>query len=168
MPLVGTSTHFKRISYRPPVIRTVFVGESPPANGAFFYCGNSNLARYTREGLASLGASQVDIQQFLEEFRDWGFYLIDLCEAPINHLKGRERCAARRAGERDLAGSLEQTDAEAVVVVMKGILPSVHRAIRSNGLEVPVHSLPFPAHGHQRQYVEQLRNLAPSLPRNEV
>jgi hypothetical protein len=45
----------RRERYRPERITTLFVGESAPASGAFFYYGNSAMARYMQEcmGLTS-------------------------------------------------------------------------------------------------------------------
>jgi hypothetical protein len=38
------ATEAVRARYRPPQIATLFVGETPPANGKFFYAGNMAAA----------------------------------------------------------------------------------------------------------------------------
>lgn len=38
-----------RNKYRPKEITLLFIGESPPSGGTFFYNGNSILFQYTRE-----------------------------------------------------------------------------------------------------------------------
>jgi hypothetical protein len=40
---IDSSLESLRQSYRPQQVRVLFVGESPPAGGTFFYRANSNL-----------------------------------------------------------------------------------------------------------------------------
>ena len=69
-----------RRSFRPHRITTLFVGESPPQGGTFFYRGDSVLYHKMRE---ALGASA----DFLAEFKAKGCYLDDLVLYPINKMK---------------------------------------------------------------------------------
>ena len=47
---------FTRARYRPDRITTLFVGESAPASGAFFYHGDSAMLRYMQRATeAALG-----------------------------------------------------------------------------------------------------------------
>ena len=74
--------------HKPAQIRWLFVGESPPAGGTFFYRADSNLFRYTRQAFSA--AYEIDFNngaEFLTFFQPQGCYLIDLCEEPINHIK---------------------------------------------------------------------------------
>ncbi|MBR0936987.1 hypothetical protein [Bradyrhizobium jicamae] len=41
----------ERLRYRPERITTLFVGESAPHSGDFFYFGNTNMTRYRRIAL---------------------------------------------------------------------------------------------------------------------
>jgi hypothetical protein len=40
-----------RESFRPEKVATLFVGESTPAAGVFFYYGNSGMTRYMRRAI---------------------------------------------------------------------------------------------------------------------
>jgi hypothetical protein len=152
-----------RAEYRPPQVRVLFVGESPPANGAFFYLGNSNLSRYTAEAFASVYGSYPSPQAFLTDFQKRGCYLIDLCPDPVNRLSKPQRRAARRAGIPGLAAALRELRPARIVVVMKTIEDSVLAARdRAGFTTVPLAALPFPAQGNQRRYVEGLIALLPS------
>jgi len=148
-----------RRTYQPRRVKTLFVGESAPVGGNFFYRGDSALFRYSCEGFDARPES------FLDEFRDRGFWLVDLCGAPVNGLSRPERRSRRRQGVGPLAEIIRGLRPEAVVVVMKGILPDVHRALELADLgNLKPHALPFPAFGHQRKYVSGLRELLPDLP----
>ena len=70
MTIVGKSVESKRREYKPSNTLVLFVGESPPANGTFFYCGDSNLAWYTREAFEAAFGELGGASQFLETFRD--------------------------------------------------------------------------------------------------
>ena len=81
-----------RLRYRPSQVRLLFVGESPPANGTFFYLGNSNLWRYTHEAFRNVYGTDFDHDNsFCEFFVSKGCYLEDLCLAPVNRMKKTER-----------------------------------------------------------------------------
>jgi hypothetical protein len=160
MKAAQESVERSRQAYRPATVRVLFVGESPPANGTFFYFGKSNLAQYTHEAFERVYGQTTDPQEFLEAFRERGFYLVDLCQTPVNRLVKRARRAARRAGVEELTGMLRELRPDRIVVVMKAIEPAVMKAVEAAGLQgTPVDVLPFPAYGHQREYVEKLAAL---------
>src|SRR6516225_11447130 len=79
-----TSFEEIRASYRPERITTLFVGESAPYGGTFFYNQDSGLFREIRK--AFLGGAL-----FLETFRQSRFYLDDLVLEPVNHLENANR-----------------------------------------------------------------------------
>jgi hypothetical protein len=61
-----------RAGYRPDRIKTLFVGESAPHSGDFFYCGNTAMLRNMRLAVeTSLGRTD----DFLKTFKAYGWYL---------------------------------------------------------------------------------------------
>jgi hypothetical protein len=73
-----------RLAFRPDRITTLFVGESAPISGDFFYCGGTALERVMRSAIeGSLGPTSGD---FLGAFKAYGWYLDDLVLTPIDHL----------------------------------------------------------------------------------
>jgi hypothetical protein len=156
--------HLRR-RFKPAVIRVLFVGESPPAGGTFFYQGNSNLARYTEEAFAAAYERRFkNSAAFLRFFKGLGCYLDDLCLVPVNNLERAERVEHRKAGIEPLAGRLATYRPQAVVAVMRAIEPHVQDAVRRAGLDLtPVHGLPFPALGHQPRYVRSLADLLQTM-----
>jgi hypothetical protein len=146
----------------------LFVGESPPAGGAFFYAGDSQLYRSTRDAFSdSLGEG---VQPFLERFVDLGCYLEDLCDEPVNRL-GRERRAVHRSNEARLAGALAQLQPAVIIVLLKSIADSVDCAAYAAGLgEVERHVVTYPGrwHHHRAAFHKELTIVLSDLARRNA
>jgi hypothetical protein len=147
-----------RQSYRPDDIRVLFVGESPPAGGTFFYKVDSNLARYTQQAFSQAFERQfASGEAFLRFFKALGCYLDDLCLAPLNRLDKRDRKRHRTKGVGLLTARMRTASPQAVVSVMLAIAPQVRQAVHAAGLHATLFfSLPFPALGNQRRYLSEL------------
>ena len=146
-----------RTKYRPDNIRVVFVGESPPASGKFFYRENSTLYYATKEAFDNPS-------NFLIKFQNSGFYLDDLVLFPINRIDDMKRKAERLGHQGELAVRLMKYQPLAVVTVMKGIKSHVDTAIKLAGLSVINYALPFPwSEQYRNQYVNELRKLLPGF-----
>ena len=72
-----------RKSYKPDKVKILFVGESPPAGGTFFYNANSNLYRNTKKAF-EIALEKEWSYDFLSDFKKMGCYLVDLCLIPVN------------------------------------------------------------------------------------
>jgi len=150
-----------RHSYRPKRIRLLFVGESRPANGTFFYTGDSILhdamADAFRPTFPDFGG--VGFPAF---FAELGCYLEDLCSEPVNQwkIKDRRRIAAREAGEFALSERVTGTSPATVILVMKAILPNVRRVLAAGAVRSPLIALPFPARPqHREEFVGDLSRI---------
>ncbi len=150
-----------RECYKPDTVRVLFVGESPPAGGTFFYLGNSNLYHHTA---TALGLDEC-AKESLHTFQEAGGYLIDLCPDPLDGLERPARREKRRQAEVGLSERLKAFTPEAIVIVMKGIEDNVRRAIKAAGLSetLPVFVVSFPANGRQSDYIRELREVADRL-----
>jgi hypothetical protein len=88
-----------RTRYRPDRITTLFVGESAPASGAFFYYGNSALTRHMETAMTANGLGGSG--DFLERFKAYGWVSrrsrADACRSPT---KGRTRGTMYRRDEQ--------------------------------------------------------------------
>ena len=147
-----------RHAYKPAKVRWLFIGESPPANGTFFYKADSNLSRYTQQAFSiALEREFADGNEFLDFFKALGCYLIDLCDDPVNHLPESEREEQRRRGATSLPERIAEHLPQATIVVMKAIAKYVQPAIGQAELaDLPFYVVPFPAMGNQKRYVERL------------
>ncbi len=153
----GAAREALRRRFRPVAARVLFVGESPPAGGSFFYAADSGLYRATRDAF-SLALDCVRPESFLTTFAAMGCYLEDLCLDPINHLTDhrdgswQQRVRARRDGERRLAETLAELQPQVVVVLLKGIAANVARAAALAGCsDLECHTVTYPSRWHQHR-----------------
>src|SRR5690606_16628171 len=139
---LGGSMQDLRERYRPSRLSLLFVGESPPIGGTFFYAGNSNLFNYTQQAFAqAIGTTVGHGRAFLDYFRRVGCYLEGLGVEPVNQLRGAPRRAMHRDGILPLSKRLStwQDAPHAVLVVGKSVGGSVAVAADAAGWgRVPV------------------------------
>jgi hypothetical protein len=144
--------------FRPQRIVTLFVGESPPHGGTFFYKADSILYRAMKEAFAGS-------DNFLAEFKARGFFLEDLVHEPVNRIKDTGlRNEMRLKAVTGLAVRMADYRPAAVVAVMCAIEPMVADAIREVGLGVPLYTTPFPGRYHRRQFMDEMTEIIPKLP----
>ena len=150
-----------RNHYRPDRIRILFVGESPPASGKFFYNGNSQLARNMGRILGRLLLD--DPKDFLARFKASGCYLDNLVLIPVNKSSKSLRRQARRNAIPDLAKRIEKYQPVVVVALLKSIEPDVREAVAESGMGVRFHATHFPGNGQQGNFEMDIRRLLPVL-----
>jgi hypothetical protein len=146
-----------RQSFRPRKVRILFVGESPPASGRFFYQADSGLYRAIREALLK-AFPDLRNADFLKSFRSLGCYLVDLCERPVDRLQPKARRKACSAGEPRLTKSLQALRPEIVIVVIRSIARNVQRSERQANWSGHHVELPYPGRWirHRTAFVRQL------------
>lgn len=148
-----------RRSFRPDVVAVLFVGESPPANGTFFYCGDSNLYFHTREAFSVASGRRFASSpiSFLSFYRQCGCCLDDLSVEPVNRLGGKKRRAQCKSGITGPAERMRLLQPRSVIAVKASIVRQVQRSIREAQCErTTLHALPFPARGYETHFVEGL------------
>ncbi len=146
-----------RSSYRPAHITTLFVGESAPHGGTFFYNQNSGLFREIRKAFQGN-------ETFLEDFKRNGFYLDDLVLEPVNHLGSRDRLSQCRDSISSLAKRLKSYKPKAVVILLMSIKPMVLKAMHEAGLLYEPYCTPYPGFGNQPRFQEAMAKIIPNLP----
>ena len=140
-----------RHSYKPVKIRVLFVGESPPAGGTFFYKADSNLYHFTQRAFLDVFGVAFEDKRFLDSFKSIGCYLEDLCPTAINKTNKAERKRQWVAGVESLTKCIRAASPQAIVTVMRAIAPHVNKAACKAGVDpTQIYSLPFPAFGHQQ------------------
>jgi hypothetical protein len=146
-----------RSSFRPRRITTLFVGESAPQSGRFFYSGNSSLFYAMQRAFGGRAT-------FLADFKGSGFYLDDLVRLPINKLVQRERTAHRWDSVSSLADRLMEYKPDAIVIVMRAIKPMVLEAMRRAGIAYQPYCTPHPAFGNWTRFHTAMTAIIYSLP----
>ena len=153
------TTHMENLrqSYRPTHITTLFVGESAPHGGTFFYNQNSGLFREIRKAFRGKEA-------FLDDFKNNGFYLDDLVLEPVNHFAAKDRIARCRESISSFAKRLTSYKPEAIVILLMSIKPMVLRAIEEAGLPYHPYCTPYPGFGNHPRFHKAMAEIIPNLP----
>jgi hypothetical protein len=144
-----------RQRHRPAEIRLLFVGESAPAGGTFFYAENSTLYHETRAAFARALPTEFAAGPFLDFFERLGCYLDDLCLEPVNHLPDAMRRQKRSDAEESLAVRLRNYSPLMVVAIGKTTTaPHVRSVLAAPGLtETPFRIVAFPGRpGHKATF----------------
>lgn len=148
-----------RARYRPDTIKVLFVGESAPAGGTFFYAGNSQVHRYLKDAIGP----HLGLGDFLGNFQAAKFFLDDHSLEPIDWQTTAQRKRAHAANVKSLTTRLRDYRPQAVVALLKAIEPSVIQACRQAGLAIVPSAVPFPGNGQQANFRRELGALLPGL-----
>ena len=153
-----------RASYRPRDISTLFIGESAPRSGDFFYCGGNQLWREMKRAVEAAFGPGGD---FLERFKAYGWYLDDLVLRPINHLPRVDRKKACLEAQDSLASRIKEYRPRAIVCLLLGIKPSVKAAAKAAGCNAPFYAVAFPVR-HGRRFGKEIKPILPWLPKTNA
>lgn len=154
-----------RERFRPETITTLFIGESAPHNGTFFYRGENSMLREMRRAMEKWkGQSFGSSDEFLETFKALGWYLDDLVLCPVNNLLKPERRARCSEAVESLKKRIERNKPQAIVVLLLGIVPFVERAARAAGCTVNLYPVPFPGMGQQERFRSEMATIIGGLP----
>jgi hypothetical protein len=162
-PVLESSADRERLrrQFRPPQVRLLFIGESAPASGRFFYSRDSGLYRAIRDAFRGIDPS-IDDRNFLTAFQASGCYLIDLCQEPVDRLDPQSRGAARAAGEHSLSVEIARTRPGAIAPLLRSIAANVSRAVSHSNWQGELIPLPYPGRWH-RHRTAFIAALSPAL-----
>ena len=150
-----------RQQFRPEAVRLLFIGESPPASGRFFYHGDSGLYRAIREAFQMIDPSITD-STFLTVFQEAGCYLFDLCPEPVNHLSATTRRDACRLAEGSLSRVIDRLQPAMIATLLRSIESNVLASIGVAHWRGSLLHLPYP--GRWKRHREAfVRELAPTI-----
>jgi hypothetical protein len=150
-----------RRRYRPAVVRLLFIGESPPASGRFFYQRDCGLYRAIRDAFRGIDPSITD-EGFLTVFQSSGCYLIDTCIEPVDSLDPKSRRAACVASEASLSRRIGGLEPAAIVTLLRSIQNNVRRAVVLAGWSGPILEVPYPGRWARNREIF-VEALAPQL-----
>ena len=154
-----------RASYRPDRITTLFVGESAPASGDFFYFGNSNMLRHMQR---ATDAALVGDGEFLDRFKAYGWFLDDLVLVPVDKLAPSERKVKCLAAAESLGQRIAVYRPLAIVSLLVSIRGIVERAAKDAGSNAHLYGVPFPGMGQQSRFHNEMLKILPLLPRHPL
>ena len=153
-----------RDQYRPGRVKLLWIAESPPTSGSYFYfqrtTGKDHLFRETMRAVGLWPEKEImkkglDKQSLLERFRSKGYFLIDTCSHPVDKLPDRERKRAILDGTSRIVQLVSELDPEGIIIVKSNIYEPVKHVLESSGFAGRILNqkpLPFPSHGRQQSY----------------
>lgn len=138
----------KRSKYKPDIIKVLYIGESPPSGGTFFYSANSNLFCHMNKAFKKVFGDTVGENfTFLGYFMTSNCYLDDLCLEPVNKKSIAEKYHLRQKGIEPLAERIKFYSPEAIIILMKSIETQVKEAISKSGIKINhIFVTSFPSH----------------------
>lgn len=133
----------------------LFVGESPPASGRFFYARDSGLYRAMRDAFQAADPLLND-ENFLAAFQASGCYLVDLCADPVDRLDAKARRTACAAGEESLARTIAELQPAVIAILLRSIGQNVGNAIALAGWRGEPIQLPYPGRWvrHRKAFID--------------
>ena len=149
-----------RKRYRPQRIKVLFVGESPPSNGKFFYFGDNDLLRHLRN---AVGAPLNDDGSFLDWFKAQGWFLDDLVATPVDKQSRTKREKQCRSARSDLAARIAKYQPQAIVSILWRIRDDVEIAANMAASKASLFAVPFPGNGWQIRFREGIKTILPEL-----
>jgi hypothetical protein len=153
-----------RASYRPKPILTLFVGESAPNSGDFFYYGNTALTGYMKQAMEAAGLGGDG--DFLERFKAYGWYLDDLVLTPINQLgRSPQRKKECRDAQASMAARIKEYQPRAIVSLLLSIRDIVEAAAIDASSNARLFAVPFAGMGQQLRFLKEMARILPQLPK---
>jgi hypothetical protein len=151
-----------RARFRPHRITTLFVGESAPVSGDFFYFGNTALQLYMKRAVEDAFGEGGD---FFQRFKAYGWYLDDLVLTPVNQLAKADRIATCLAARTSLATRIAEYRPLAIVSLLISIKTIVAAAAIEAGSTAQRFAVPFPGIGQQARFKTAMAEIIQTLPR---
>ncbi len=142
--------------YKPDNIDVLFVGESRPQGGTFFYQENSALYRETKKAFNEYFAQNIFT---LNNFKQWNCWLYDICDDPVNDFDNAQRKDCIHKNISRLVDFIKVADPKLIIVCKKTFMePEIRTSdiMKAYHVDENIFFLPFPGNGNQRKYREGL------------
>jgi len=165
-----------RDRYRPSTseIKTVFVLESPPASGKYFYDDSGRISEPLFSAMMELlDFSPKTKQEGLKHFSSTGHFLVDATYEPVNELNGMVREKAILNNYENLVRDLKSLGNPKkinFVLIKANICRLLEPKLKSSGFNVINNGviLPFPSNGWQKDFREKIPEIFKFRPSNAL
>jgi hypothetical protein len=158
--------HNLRSRYQPAHLNLVFLLESPPASGKYFYDPTGKTTEPLFAGLMRLiGENPATKHEGLTAFQARGLFLMDATYQPVNHIKSkRERDHAILDALPELIADLDRAlpDRRTPIVLVKAdICRLIEKPLKNEGFNVVNDGafIPFPSSGQQANFHRTIQKL---------
>ena len=157
-----------RVKYQPATIKLIFILESPPTSGNFFYEPSGKVTEPLFSAMMKIiGHKASSKEDGLAAFASKGFFLVDATYRPVNQIKNQKKRNQAILSDLpdlilDVKGIIEsQQDEISIVLVKANICRLLEERLMAMGMNVINHNtvIPFPSHGHQKRFHENMREV---------
>jgi hypothetical protein len=151
-----------RNKYLPDELRYIFVLESPPVSGKYFYdeaCKTSEPL-FT-EMMRLIGCRPRSKRSGLKHFRQAGYFLVDATYQPVNNLKGKKRDEIIMEDFSSLVDDLrniDDTQSIPIILVKANVCKLLEVPLKKEGFNVINDGvvIPFPSTGQQKRFHREI------------
>jgi hypothetical protein len=147
-----------RNRYHPENVKLIFILESPPISGKYFYDSEGAISEPLFSALMKLLNYQPkDKEDGLQFFKSEGYLLVDATYKQVNNLKGKERDETILSDYDYLVSDLENicSDKEVPIIIVKAnVCKLLDHRLSEKGFNIINKGaiIPFPSHGQQNKF----------------
>jgi len=155
-----------RSLYIPKKIKTIFIAESPPVSGTYFYnpCGRITEKLFSGLMKALFNKLPSTKEEGLFWFRDNGYLLIDSIYTPLNDIKNKSRrnnliYENINTLSKDLNSLGAKKYKTKIILIKKNAYQVCYKELIEKGYNVINNNfIPFPSNGWQQKSINEIRN----------
>ncbi len=151
-----------RNKYIPKNIRAIFVLESPPKSGKYFYNNDGRVSEPLFTAMMKvINCDAKDKETGLQSFKKKGFIIVDATFTPVNNLKGKPRDEKILQNYQNLVGDLRNLVSGRnvpLILVKANVCRLLEQELKKDGFNVLNNGvlIPFPSCGQQGNFKEKL------------
>ena len=146
-------------------LHVIFVAESPPASGKYFYDEDGSAAEPLFKALMNvLDIKPATKKEGLATFSEAGHILVDATYTPVNKIQGRSRKSAILADYGNLSNDLKTLCGKKkpdVILIKANICRLLEQKLRSDGFNVKNGGVivRFPVSGQQKNFLREMKKI---------
>lgn len=147
------------------ILKIVFILESPPIRGTYFYndTGNANEALF-RAMMSVTNFNYSTKKEGLQKFAKRGYFIVDATYKAVNNLNRRERNKIILNNYSNLVKDLKvivKNRKVRIILVKSNICRLLEDKLLSDDFNIVNNGtvIPFPSHGWQLIFAERIREL---------
>jgi len=157
-----------REPYIPTRVEVIFVLESPPRSGKYFYNPDGTVTEPLFMAMMTcvLGYDKDAVpvkSEGLREFAAQGYLLVDATYSPVNKLKKKKRDEVIRKNSSRLMNELRKfsRSKNTRIILVKANVCRILEPLLKKQFNVANEGvvIPFPAYGHQKDFCRKIKKL---------